>query len=77
MEDIWRRLREEAAQGDMLIDTPVYIQAGLSPTEPLLLGSGSLSAPIGIMGRDPGRNEVLKREPFIGAGGRNHWSRLI
>ena len=70
MEEIRRLLREEAARGDMPIDTPVYAQAGLSPTEPLLLGSGSLSAPIGIMGRDPGRHEVLKREPFIGAGGR-------
>ena len=36
----------------------------------MLLGSGSLRATIGFMGRDPGRHEVLLREPFIGAGGR-------
>lgn len=70
MEDIRRRLRAEAARGELTIDRPVYAEAGLEPTEPLLLGSGSLSAPIGFMGRDPGRHEVLLREPFIGAGGR-------
>lgn len=70
MDEIRRRLRAEAARGDMPIDAPVYAEAGLPATEPLLLGSGSLSAPIGFMGRDPGRHEVLLREPFIGAGGR-------
>jgi uracil-DNA glycosylase len=54
----------------MPIDLPVYEAADRSPFDPLLLGSGSLAAPIGFMGRDPGRHEVLLGEPFIGAGGR-------
>ena len=64
------RLRAEAARGKMDIDRPVYAEAGRDSLEPLLLGSGSLAAPLGIMGRDPGRHEVLHGEPFVGAGGR-------
>ncbi|MFT5680216.1 MAG: uracil-DNA glycosylase [Myxococcota bacterium] len=64
------RLSVEAAAGNMPIDTPVYAEANLSPTTPLLLGQGSLAARVGFFGRDPGRHEVLKQEPFIGAGGR-------
>ena len=63
-------LAAEAAKGAMPIDLPVYAEAGRDPTEPVLLGSGSLSARLGIFGRDPGRNEVIQGEPFIGAGGR-------
>lgn len=64
------RLQAEAAKGDMPIDTEVYASAGLDPTHPVVLGSGSLDARIGFFGRDPGRHEVLHQEPFIGAGGR-------
>ena len=63
------RLAAEAARGDMPIDLPVYAQAGRDPGEPILYGSGSWTAPLGIFGRDPGRHEVVHGEPFIGQGG--------
>lgn len=59
----------EAAQGRMDVDLPVYAQAGRDPHQPILLGSGSLAAPVGVFGRDPGRFEVLHAEPFVGKGG--------
>ena len=63
------RIQLEAARGDMAIDREVYRSAGREPTEPVLLGSGSLSARLGVFGRDPGRTEVELGEPFIGKGG--------
>lgn len=68
--DTWQRMRVEARAADMGIDRAVYQAAGLAWDEPVLLGSGSLDAPVGFMGRDPGRHEILLREPFVGAGGR-------
>ncbi|MEM8883944.1 MAG: uracil-DNA glycosylase family protein [Planctomycetota bacterium] len=62
-------IRAEARKGDMDVDVAVYEEAGLDPSEPVLLGSGSLASRIGIFGRDPGRTEVFEREPFIGKGG--------
>jgi len=62
-------IRDEARKGDMAIDRPAYEEAGLDPIEPVLLGSGSLAARLGIFGRDPGRTEIERREPFIGKGG--------
>lgn len=64
------RIEAEAARGDMPIDVDVYTAAGRRPTEPVVLGSGSLEARVGFFGRDPGRHEILHGEPFIGAGGR-------
>jgi uracil-DNA glycosylase len=61
--------RAEAARGEMATDFEVYTQYHLDPTEPILLGSGDISARIGLFGRDPGRTEVELREPFIGKGG--------
>ena len=55
----------------MATDFEVYADYGLEPTEPVLLGSGSLQARIGLFGRDPGRTEVELREPFIGKGGQH------
>lgn len=69
MDDLLAAMAAEAARGDMDIDEPVYAAAGVPSTTPLLLGSGSLDAPVGILGRDPGRHEVLLGEPFIGKGG--------
>ena len=53
----------------MDVDLPVYQAYGKDPTWPILLGSGRLSAPVGLFGRDPGRTEVELGEPFIGKGG--------
>lgn len=64
------RIQAEAAKGDMPVDEAVYEAAGRDPTAPIVLGSGSLAARIGILGRDPGRHEIVHAEPFIGAGGR-------
>jgi len=66
---ILESIRVEARKGDMTIDTAAYEEAELDPCEPVLLGSGSLDSRVGIFGRDPGRNEVLQREPFIGKAG--------
>jgi len=69
LKELLDRIRAEARKGDMAIDVAVYEEAGLDPSEPVLLGSGTLDSRVGIFGRDPGRNEVLEREPFIGRGG--------
>lgn len=72
MKDLLDRIQDSARQAyaeGMPIDAPVYEEAALDPTTPVLLGTGTLSARIGVFGRDPGRNEVLEREPFIGKGG--------
>jgi len=67
--DLLDAIRDEARRGDMPIDLAAYEAAELDPIEPVLLGSGSLDARLGIFGRDPGRTEVERREPFIGKGG--------
>ncbi|MCB9794994.1 MAG: uracil-DNA glycosylase family protein [Alphaproteobacteria bacterium] len=64
------RIAQEAARGGLDIDRPAYEEAGRDPLEPVLLGSGDLSAPLGFFGRDPGRTEIELGEPFIGRGGR-------
>ena len=71
MEPLRDALRAEAQKGEMNTDFEVYRQYELDPTEPILLGSGSLSARVGLFGRDPGRTEVELREPFIGKGGQH------
>lgn len=69
MKALLAAIAAEAARGEMPTDLPVYAQAGRDPTTPVLLGSGSLQARVGVMGRDPGRHEVIEDEPFIGKGG--------
>jgi len=69
MEPIRAEFRAEAARGEMPVDLEVYAEAGRDPLEPILLGSGSLQAKLGVFGRDPGRTEVEMAEPFIGKGG--------
>ncbi len=62
-------LTRQASLGEMDIDRAVYDQAGRDPVVPILCGSGSLEAEVGLFGRDPGRQEVVHAEPFIGKGG--------
>lgn len=50
------------------IDLEVYQRFEKDPLDPII-GLGKTNARIGIMGRDPGRDEVKHGEPFIGAGG--------
>lgn len=69
MQAVLERMAAEARRGEMDVDEAVYAAAGRDPTWPILLGSGSLSGPVGVLGRDPGRFEVVHEEPFIGKGG--------
>ncbi len=69
MRDLLEAMQAEARLGGMAVDLPVYQAYGKDPTRPILLGSGRLSAPVGLFGRDPGRTEVELGEPFIGKGG--------
>ena len=72
IEPLRETFAKEARYGDeMPIDREVYADAGLDWWQPILLGSGDLSARLGFFGRDPGRNEVYSREPFIGKAGQH------
>ncbi len=62
-------VRREAARAEFPIDRPVYEKAGKDPLDPILFG-GSLEAPVAVLGRDLGKDEVAHGQPLIGAGGR-------
>lgn len=66
-QDLLEAFRKLASQLEG-IDTAVYEHYQLAPTEPII-GEGYPNARIAIFGRDPGRDEVRYRLPFIGAGG--------
>ncbi len=69
-EDLVAAVRIEAESSPFPIDEPVYQSNGFeSPTEPVLC-AGSLEAPLAVLGRDLGKDEVAARQPLIGAGGR-------
>jgi uracil-DNA glycosylase family 4 len=70
VDHLLERIAAEARRGDMTVDEEAYRAAGREPSEPVLLGSGSLQGEIGFFGRDPGRREVELGEPFVGKGGR-------
>ncbi|MFP4302513.1 MAG: uracil-DNA glycosylase family protein [Spirochaetaceae bacterium] len=69
MEQLLRRISAEAAKGGMPLDQAAYLEAGREPTDPVLLGSGTLDSTLGFFGRDPGRREIELGEPFVGKGG--------
>lgn len=50
------------------IDRDVYLTNRRDPLEPII-GLGPRDAPVGIFGRDPGRQEVVHGAPFVGSGG--------
>jgi len=58
----------EARREPFPIDEPVYEKAGRDPLRPVLYG-GSLAAPVCVLARDLGRDEVKAGQPLIGAGG--------
>lgn len=58
----------EIARGLERIDVEVYDSNGRDPLDPIL-GGGPADAPVAVIGRDPGRDEVKHGMPFIGAGG--------
>ncbi len=69
MQQLLDRIANEASKGEMTIDFDAYRTAGRASSSPVLLGSGSIEARVGIFGRDPGRTEIALGEPFIGKGG--------
>lgn len=62
-------IEQEARRAEFPIDRPVYEAAGKDPLRPILY-AGSLDAPVCVVGRDLGRDEVAAGQPLIGAGGR-------
>lgn len=62
------QIKQEAEQAEFPLDTPVYHEAGLAPTQPILY-TGNLKSPLCIFGRDLGRDEVFARQPLYGAAG--------
>ena len=53
-------LRREAGRAEFPVDTPIYERSGRDPTEPIFF-AGSLDAPLCILGRDLGKDEVRAR----------------
>ncbi len=62
---LFRHLAEETAG----IDRPAYEAHGRDWRDPVI-GLGPADAPLCLMGRDPGADEVKHGLPFIGAGGK-------
>lgn len=51
------------------VDLDVYAACGRDARDPVL-GLGPREAKVAILGRDPGRNEIIHGQPFVGSGGR-------
>ncbi len=59
----------EARREPFPVDAPVYERAGRDPSRPILF-AGALDAPVAVLARDLGKDEVAAAEPLIGAGGK-------
>jgi uracil-DNA glycosylase len=62
-------VRHEAERAEFPIDAAVYEQSERDPKTPILF-AGSLDAPLCVVGRDLGKDEVRAGQPLIGAAGR-------
>ncbi len=62
------QVQQEAEREEFPIDLPVYKSANLEPTKPILY-AGNLQSPLCFFGRDLGKDEVIARQPLIGASG--------
>jgi uracil-DNA glycosylase len=62
-------VQAEARRAEFPVDTPVYRKADRDPTRPILF-AGALDAPVCVLGRDLGKDEVAVGQPLVGAGGR-------
>ena len=69
IEELIEAAAVEAAREAFPVDEPVYRRAGRDPGRPILF-AGSLDAPVAVLARDLGRDEVAAAQPLIGAGGR-------
>jgi uracil-DNA glycosylase len=71
MSDIQQLIAEiqvEAQREPFPIDEPVYLAAGLEPTQPILY-AGNLESELCFFARDLGADEVRARQPLYGAAG--------
>ena len=68
IETLIQQVQEEAQREEFPIDIPVYKSANLEPTKPILY-AGNLQSPLCFFGRDLGKDEVIARQPLIGASG--------
>lgn len=59
----------EARREPFPVDEPVYEKARRDPLRPILF-AGSPGAPVAILARDLGKDEVAAAQPLIGAGGK-------
>lgn len=62
------QVQQEAQREQFPLDIPVYNAAEIEPTQPILYG-GNLQSPLCFFGRDLGKDEVMARQPLIGASG--------
>ena len=62
------QVQQEAEREEFPLDVPVYKAANLEPTQPILY-AGNLRSPLCFFGRDLGKDEVMARQPLIGASG--------
>lgn len=63
------QIHQEAQRESFPIDEPIYQEAGLDPTMPILY-AGNLESQLCIFARDLGKDEVHAQQPLYGAGGR-------
>jgi uracil-DNA glycosylase len=59
----------EARRDTFPVDAPVYHKANKDPLNPILF-AGALGAPVCVLGRDLGKDEVMVGQPLVGAAGR-------
>jgi uracil-DNA glycosylase len=69
VKDLIDAIRVEAARAEFPIDEPVYERSKRDPASPILF-AGSIDAPLCVVGRDLGKDEVRAGQPLIGAAGR-------
>jgi uracil-DNA glycosylase len=69
IEELIAAVEREARRAAFPVDATVYEGVKKDPLRPILY-AGSLDAPVCVVGRDLGRDEVAAGQPLIGAGGR-------
>ena len=69
IDELIAEVRQETDRSEFPIDEPVYRRAGRDPKDPILF-AGTLEAPLCIVGRDLGKDEVSAGQPMVGAAGR-------
>ncbi|HEY9296705.1 MAG TPA: uracil-DNA glycosylase family protein [Phormidium sp.] len=61
-------IQQEAESAAFPVDEPVYLAAGLQPSQPILY-AGNLESKLCFFARDLGKDEVHARQPLYGAAG--------